>query len=415
MALNNLRAVTIVIVVAMHSVLAYLGSAVPSAFDKPPYIWRAFPIIDAHRWIGFDIFCAWQDVYLMALLFFLSGVFTWPSLARKGTGRFLRDRSLRLGVPYLFGVLMLMPLFLYPVYRTRAADPSLAAYAQHLFALPFWDNGPMWFLWQLLAFTFIAAALCRLAPRAIKALGALSANAEHPSSYFLKLAVVGVAAYVPLALVFTPMAWATYGPLTMQLSRPLFYLIFYLAGLGVGVRGVERGLLAADGALARDWTRWLAGASLSFVLWLGLTAFSVLTRSAPLGLEIAIDTAFAIAAAFGCFAALALSLRFAAYSRVLHKLAKNALGLYLVHCPIAVWLQYALLGMAVFAFAKAMIVLGLTLVLSLALVIGLKRVPFVGARLVGEAPRPFQHGLPRLRPSRPSIRPEPLLNKWLLD
>ena len=78
LALANLRALVIVIVVAFHSVLAYLGSLRAAAFnfDAPPYEWRAFPIVDSHRWFGFDLFCAWQDTYLMALMFFLSALFT---------------------------------------------------------------------------------------------------------------------------------------------------------------------------------------------------------------------------------------------------------------------------------------------------------------------------------------------------
>src|SRR5262249_42341999 len=59
-ALNNLRAIVIIIVLAFHSVLAYLASLPPEpfAFDKPPYRWQATPIIDTARWFGFDLFCA---------------------------------------------------------------------------------------------------------------------------------------------------------------------------------------------------------------------------------------------------------------------------------------------------------------------------------------------------------------------
>jgi hypothetical protein len=35
--------------------------------------------------VGFDIFCAFQDVYLMSFMFFMSGLFVWPSLRRKGS------------------------------------------------------------------------------------------------------------------------------------------------------------------------------------------------------------------------------------------------------------------------------------------------------------------------------------------
>ena len=49
LALSNLRAFVILLVVAFHSVLAYLGSqpALPPPFDSPPYWWRAIPIIDS--------------------------------------------------------------------------------------------------------------------------------------------------------------------------------------------------------------------------------------------------------------------------------------------------------------------------------------------------------------------------------
>jgi len=77
LALDNLRAIVILLVLSFHSVLAYLQflPAQPQPFDAPPYAWRAIPIIDSHRWFGFDLYCAWQDVFLMSLFFFLSGLF----------------------------------------------------------------------------------------------------------------------------------------------------------------------------------------------------------------------------------------------------------------------------------------------------------------------------------------------------
>src|ERR1039458_1710465 len=56
-ALGNVRAVVIIIVLAFHSVLPYLASLPAAAyrFDSPPYQWQAFPIVDSHRWFGFDL------------------------------------------------------------------------------------------------------------------------------------------------------------------------------------------------------------------------------------------------------------------------------------------------------------------------------------------------------------------------
>src|SRR5437870_11498123 len=119
LALSNLRGFAIVMVVAFHSFIAYLGSQPASQlpFDLPPYGWRANPIVDSARWFGFDLFCALQYVYLMQLLLFLSGPFVWPSLSRKGSGTFLYDRLVRLAIPFAVGPSLPMPVAFSPLYR----------------------------------------------------------------------------------------------------------------------------------------------------------------------------------------------------------------------------------------------------------------------------------------------------------
>lgn len=125
-ALFNLRGFVILVVLAFHSVLAYLGSNPPAAapFDDPPFRWRSFPIMDADRWFGFDLFCALHDIYLISLMFFISGLFAWPSFNRKGPRQFLRDRLLRIALPFALAVLVLMPVAHYPAYLQTAKDPS---------------------------------------------------------------------------------------------------------------------------------------------------------------------------------------------------------------------------------------------------------------------------------------------------
>jgi len=139
LALDNLRAFVILLVLSFHSVLAYLQflPAEPFPFDSAPYLWRAFPIVDSHRFLGFDLYCAWQDVFLMSLFFFLSGPFVWPSLGRRGTASFLHGRILRLGLPFVLVVAILMPPTLYPTYLQTASDPGISVYWRHWLACPF--------------------------------------------------------------------------------------------------------------------------------------------------------------------------------------------------------------------------------------------------------------------------------------
>jgi glucans biosynthesis protein C len=390
LALDNLRGVVILIVLAFHSALAYLSFApAVSDFGSPPYTWRAFPIVDDHRFFGLDLFCAWQDVYLMSLMFFLSGLFVWPSLSRKGNLGFVRDRLLRLGVPFLFGILVVIPLATYPSYSVTSINPSVPDYLDKLLALPFWPVGPLWFLWQLVALSALAAAIDRIAPNAIPALGRWSAGAErHVGRHFICLVAASALAYVPLALAFTPWAWSNAGPFAIQLCRPLHYAVYFFAGIGVGVGGIERGLVAPDGPLARRWASWLAAALASLALWMGLSALT-LNHDAPLAVQAAADLGYVLACACGCFFLVAVTLRFAAApSRLLSTLGGNAYGLYLLHYVFVVWLQYALLALPLWAVIKWPIVFAGTLVFTSIAIAGIKRIP-LGAQLIGSARRPL--------------------------
>jgi hypothetical protein len=388
-ALSNLRAYVILIVVAFHSVLAYLGSspATPDPFDVPPYRWVATPILDSQRWFGFDLFCASQYVYLMHFMFFLSGLFVWPSLVRKGSGTFLYERIMRLGVPFVLGVYVLMPIAHYPVYRVTATDPSWSAFWQHWTALPFWTCGPLWFLWYLLVLQALAAGLHRVAPQAGEYLGQLSAAGnDHLARYYFGLVAISALAYMPLAALFEPWEWVRFGPFGLQPGFALDYVVYFFAGLGIGVRGLESGLLGRQGALARTWRIWIAAAFGTFLLWIIPTALITQGYALP-GLRIIADLGLVLATAANCFALVAVFVRFLARrSAVADSLSINAYGTYLVHYPFVVWLQFALLGAALFAVAKAFIVFCGALTLSWATSAGLSR-SAIGARLIGAEPR----------------------------
>jgi len=386
LALSNLRAIIILIVLAFHSTLAYLDwlPAKARPFDAPPYEWVASPIIDSRRWLGFDLFCAWHDVYLMSLMYFLSGLFVWTSLARKGSWPFLSDRLLRLGLPLIPAVFVLMPIALYPAYLATASKPSLAEYWQQFMALPFWPCGPQWFLWELLVLNILAAAIHRIAPGSGERLGRWAAPlGAKPARFYLVLTTASAATYIPLALIYSPWTWYQIGPVGFQLCRPLHYLVYFVAGIAVGSCGLDRGLLATDSALARRWSLWACVAFATFLLWIGPTAVVMGTDKPHFVLLFASALGFVVACAGGGIGVLALALRFATQRRrILDSLSENAYGMYLVHYVFVVWLQYALLDVAMPAILKAASVFAGTLLMSWAATAALRSVP-LGARLIG--------------------------------
>jgi glucans biosynthesis protein C len=375
-ALNNLRTFAVILVLAVHASAAYLGSspAAPFGFDEPPFRWRALPIIDSDRWFGFDIFCAHQDTYLIALLFFLSGLFVWPSLARKGAWHFLRDRVMRIGLPFALAVGLLMPVAHYPVYRVTAVDPGVGAYWQHWLALPMWPSGPPWFLWVLLAFDLVAAALFRFARGWGDALGGATGHlGARPAMFVTVLAVASALAYVPLALVFTPWTWFHAGPFAFQSSRPLLYAVFFFAGVGLGAYGIERGPLASGGWLAKHWqvTGWAALAT--FALWLTFAALAG-TGSPSLAVRVLEAITLPPCCVASCLFVLAVFVRFAnRHLRLFDALGDKAYGMYLVHYLFSVWLQFLLLGLAAIAVVKATVAFCGTVALSFGAVAAVQR------------------------------------------
>lgn len=387
LALNNLRGIVVVVVMAFHSVLAYLryAPAGTRSFNDPPFQWRSFPIVDTERWFGFDLFCALQDLYLISLMFFLSGLFVWRSLARKGGGGFLAGRLWRIGLPFVLTAIFLMPLAHYPVYRLTAVNPGLSAFWHHWLALPFWPTGPAWFLLALLVFDVIAVALFKIAPGYGDALGRLCAR---PLRFLAVLLAASALGYVPLALAFTPFEWWDIGPLALQLSRPLHYGVYFFAGVGVGAYGIERGLLATEGWLVRRWRLSIAAAAMAYVAWLGSAGLAMASGNpAPMAAQILVALCFVLACCAGCLSALALVIRFADRRLpALEPLNENAYGLYLIHYVFVVWLQYLLLDAALGAVVKGALVFIGTLLLSLMTVAAIGRVP-AAAWIIGWARR----------------------------
>jgi hypothetical protein len=254
----------VALVVAHHSVMAYLPEAPPVARSLPHW-WQAFPIVDSAKWSGFSLFVAFNDTFFMAAFFLLSGLFVWSSLHRKGVNAFLRDRSLRLGKAFLFAAFVISPLAYYATYKQISITNPSVGFWKEWSHLGSWPAGPAWFLWVLLAFDLIAAGLFRFAPQSTRTVVLLT-NRFRPATLFLLLTAFSAACFTPMALHFGSMSWSTYGPFSVQTSRIFHYFAYFMAGLLLGAAGLKTSILQSGSLLARRWWLWIAGCLLSFVL-----------------------------------------------------------------------------------------------------------------------------------------------------
>src|SRR5947207_15823211 len=113
---------------------------------------------DPKSWIGFDMIVLATDSFFMAMFFFLSGLFVWTGLARKGPLNYLRDRLLRLGLPFAICAFTLIPIAYYAIALRQTPDLSFTAFWWKTITVGPWPSGPLWFLWVLFAFDLV----CRL-------------------------------------------------------------------------------------------------------------------------------------------------------------------------------------------------------------------------------------------------------------
>ncbi|MFZ0659536.1 MAG: acyltransferase [Candidatus Binataceae bacterium] len=385
LALGYLRGFLVVLVLAHHSVLAYTDSAppLPRSLLDPVRWWRAFPIVDplAH-WTGFSLFTGFNDDFFMSLMFFISGLFLWSSLRRKGAGTFCRDRLIRLGIPFIVAAAIVAPIAYYPTYL-QAGGHGIRGYVHVWMSFGDWPTGPAWFIWLLLAFDLVAAAIFAVMPDFGDRVARLTSGARtRPVRFFILFLIISAAVFTPMARIYGSSYWTSIGPFQFQTARLFHYAVYLIAGIGVGVYGIDRGLLASDGNLARHWGRWVAFGLIAFFASVVFVA-AILTPLYHSGMPVAVlamiwGVVFAVTCAALSFAFLALFIRFATRQRwIWDSLSDNEYGMYVIHYMFVSWLQLALLQFALPGIAKGALVFIGVLLLSWGASAAIRSIPGV--------------------------------------
>ena len=228
---------------------------------------------DKARWLGFDLIVLFNDSFFMAFMFLISGLFVHDSLIRHGVGGFLGRRFWRLGIPLLVSIFVLIPIAYYASFLRYhlpgTTDFNYFHYWGRMITTGPWPSGQSWFLWVLLVFNVIAAAIWMIAPQILRNFGFLIGALRNRAAIALAaLVVVSVVSYLPLHLWFGDGAWFEPGhyPFPVQTSRILLYPAYFFVGVGIGVIGLRVGILAENGDLAKRWATWLTFAVLFFGL-----------------------------------------------------------------------------------------------------------------------------------------------------
>jgi surface polysaccharide O-acyltransferase-like enzyme len=364
-ALDRARTFLTLVVLLHHSVIpyTYFGHTDPKSF------------------FGFDMIVLATDSFFMAMFFFLSGLFAWSGIARKGPQNYLSDRLLRLGLPFVICAFTIIPIAYYAISLREHPQIGFAEYYWKTITVGPWPSGPVWFLWVLFAFDLIACLLYRLSPTLLDPINRLSLYGyRRPKMFFAVMLAVTAAFYVPGLIHYGPSSWFAIGPFSVQHGRIMLYASYFFFGAGIGVHYLDRGLLSPDGRMARVSWDWFVLATVPYcLLWvLIFIKREVLGNPSPLPnwYEGAYAVCFAIFSVAIMFLILAYFLRFKqSETSLLDLMQTDAFGMFLVHYPITLWLVYWLHDFDLPAILKATIVFVLTVALAWGATKALRKIP----------------------------------------
>lgn len=152
--INNIRWLLTVLVVMIHIHVTYSGMGL--WYYKEPG--EMGPL----SFWSFIVYQCVAQAFVLGLFFFIAGYFTPSSYAKRGFGRFIRDRFIRLGIPTLVYMVAIHPVALMLAKHFSQDMPADLAlwYGRYITSFAFLSNsGPMWFTFALFIFTAVYALL----------------------------------------------------------------------------------------------------------------------------------------------------------------------------------------------------------------------------------------------------------------
>lgn len=144
--LDVLRVVMVFCVIALHAAMTYMAFV--------PQWWY---VIDAKKSLFFTILVVFLDSFPMTTLFFLSGYFSPPSLAKRTRGTFVSDKLRHIGIPWVLGVLFVAPFFAAATMKAYLPLPPIFEFLRTEFFGRFYQQGHYWYLGILLFFQLVYA------------------------------------------------------------------------------------------------------------------------------------------------------------------------------------------------------------------------------------------------------------------
>ena len=356
--LDNLRAFAIILVIVLHAAITYMA--------VPPTWWY---VIDSDRSVVLTWMVLLVDVPIMQVLFFVAGYFAVRSLQRRGPRGFIREKVVRLAIPWVLGVIFLAPLETYMTYVSRGNPTGYLQFWTSDFWGPMFQQSVYWFLGVLfveflvLVYAYILPARHLLQARELPVV-------QPRRSLFLWFVLLTAGGSLLVSPGLGLDDWRTLSfLLVIQPARIGYYAGYFM----LGIYAERHGWFTGTGYRPR-LAPWGAGCVLAGLAYLAFRNAGPDMSLPAQGLE---DILFSVFCLTTLIAGIALFKGWVDGSGPAWRtLAANSFGIYYVHPLILYPLAYVILDVHVPAVAKFAFLVVVTLLGSLAVSgLVLKRVP----------------------------------------
>lgn len=310
-------------------------------------VWQPYYVKNSQLSPGLTLFFGFFVLWGMELLFVVSGAAGWYAIEQHGARAYRSERRYRLLIPFLFGVLVLVPPMEYLSWIERTGQTDFLTFCRQFFrASTFGDNyngrmnpGHLWFILYLFGFTLISRPI-------------VSALRRPPGRRLVQRLAGPLSRPGMLLILAVPLALTSFGA-TPTGHSPLYYFSFYLVGY----------LLVMDPRLETAINR-----ALPFALPLGLIGIApALWAFGQLQLhlarpELAIGLEIGLTSFTWCWILIALGIaqRYANRDHaLLHYAHEAAYPYYMLHEPLVVASGFFVARLPLSMSTKAMLICAL--------------------------------------------------------
>jgi surface polysaccharide O-acyltransferase-like enzyme len=216
--IDNIRVFLTILVILHHLMITYGGEEIGGwiYFDYRP---------DAITAAVGNWFTGLNQSYFMGLFLFISAYFVPGAYDRKGAGRFLKDRLIRLGIPLVLYAWIIRPLWYFNTFHVPGTYWNWF-FGDYLKYYGYIGGGPLWFIEVLLIFACFYVLYRKFKPQPVQPMP----DAKFPSSGKLILFAFLLGIVAAIVQIWFPRD-TTITELNLQLANFPQYIVMFILGL----------------------------------------------------------------------------------------------------------------------------------------------------------------------------------------